>query len=116
MNSGGEPPPPELEARTDSVCREVEVTLTPSEDEAEKAARTDEEKASPDDASVSTNKRICIADTPHPETEKEEEKGQGEAGKRFTVSVRGRRNRRLSPSSESLSPLLRNVRSPHHHT
>ena len=74
MNSGGEPPPPELEAGTDS---EVEVTLTPSEDEAEKAARTDEEKASPDDASVSTNKRICIADTPHSETEKEEEKGQG---------------------------------------
>ena len=114
MNSGGEPPPPELEAGTDS---EVEVTPTPSEDEAEKAkkaARTDEEKASPDDTFVSTNKRICIADTPHPETEKE--KGQGEAGKRFTVSVRGRRNRRLSPSNESLSPLLRNVRSPHHHT
>ena len=49
MNSGGDLPPPELEAGTDS---EVVITPTPSEDEAEKAARTDEEKASSGDASV----------------------------------------------------------------
>ena len=60
MNSEGDPPPPELEAGTDSE----EVVQS---------------------CSHSHSQRICIADspdTPHPKTEKEEAKGQGEAGKR----------------------------------